>query len=291
MRHLKLKVEPQNTSRAQKLSPLIEAGALKTILGSNALVIIDARQGADAYDHYLHKHIAGALWMDLEKDLATPLNPENGGRHPLPSVTEFTATLGSLGITPQSRIIIYDEQSGAMASARLWWMLRAIGHEQVQVLNGGLKAAEKMSLPLRGGVENSNPAPPYPISEWQLPLADFEEVQGLSESGKGLIVDVRSPARYAGKAEPIDPVAGHIPGSVNIPFQENLDQNGRYLNPDVLRENYLSSLTGHVPEDQVFHCGSGVTACHSLLALDYAGLPLPKLYIGSWSEWCRRVEG
>lgn len=274
----------------EPLVPIITATALHDLMNRSEARPIDARQGAGAHQKYLQSHLKGALWVDLENDLSRPMNPRKGGRHPLPEPEQFAVLLGKLGITPDTHLVIYDDTSGAIAGARLWWMLRAIGHEKVQVLDGGLKAAILAGVPTASGVENIDETAPYPLSSWQLPMAALDAVKKISEHGKGVIVDVRSAARYRGDTEPIDPIAGHIPGAINIPYQDSLDEEGKFLSPSQLRHNFNNLLPENAKENTVVHCGSGVTACHTLLAMDLAGLELPALYVGSWSEWCR-VEG
>lgn len=267
--------------------PIISAVSLKDLLHQQEVKLIDARQGGDARQRYLEHHLRGALWIDLERDLSQPGDPQQGGRHPLPKPKKFGQTLGKLGITPDSHVIIYDDTSGAIAGARIWWMLKAAGHPRVQVLDGGLKAAIEAGLELRSGNEEANPAPPYTVEAWQLPLVNIEEVKKISESGTRKIIDVRAEVRYLGQTEPIDPVAGHIPGAINIPYQQNLDREGKFKNKAELRKLFSEITKEGEVNQAVVHCGSGVTACHTILAMDIASLDLPALYVGSWSEWCR----
>jgi thiosulfate/3-mercaptopyruvate sulfurtransferase len=185
-------------------------------------------------------------------------------------------------------VVAYDDEDGGSGGARLWWMLRAIGHRKVSLLDGGLKGALRAGLPFETGPEREGPAaPPYPGGEWVLPLVDLETVDRLRTDPAWKVLDVRSAARYRGETEPIDPLAGHIPGALNLPYPENLTIEGRFKSPQDLREMYSRFLGGTPPANLVVHCGSGVTACHTLLALELAGLPGAALYVGSWSEWCR----
>jgi 3-mercaptopyruvate sulfurtransferase SseA len=258
-------------------------------LSKETLILIDA--GNNAFTRYQQKHIKGALYVDLNNDLAAVAeDPENGGRHPLPSIIDFAKLLGKLGITPDSHVVVYDDKQGSNAAARFWWMLRAVGHAKVQVLNGGLQAAEAAGVEFDLGIETANPVSAYPVTTWQLPLADINDVRNAVKIGTNCIIDVRDAERYLGITELLDPVAGHIPTAINIPFNENMDEAGLFLSPERLREKYQSVFKSHVAEDSIVHCGSGVTACHTLLAMDAAGLPMPKLYVGSWSEWCRTCE-
>ncbi len=268
-----------------ELTPLIPATDLLKLKDNPSLVLIDAGFGKEKY---LQKHLSGALYVDLNRDLSSiKENPAEGGRHPLPDPAEFGKTLGKLGITPDSRVVVYDDKQGAMSAARFWWMLKAMGHQPVQVLDGGLQAAEAAGYPISSGEESAIPTAPYPASEWQLSLADLEEVAQKAKDPEFRVIDVRESARYLGETEPIDLIAGHIPGAINVPFGENLDSNGHFLPAAILKKNYLELLAAGPAENTLVHCGSGVTACHTLLALAHAGLEIPKLYVGSWSEWSR----
>ncbi|UOQ52208.1 sulfurtransferase [Hymenobacter cellulosivorans] len=270
------------------MQPLISASELSHRLATEPLVLLDARSGPDARARYQAAHLPGALFVDLERDLAHPTdNAAQGGRHPLPPVRDFSHLLGCLGISPETPVVVYDDKSGANAAARTWWMLRSAGHAAVQVLDGGLSAAQAAGLALTDAVEQSSPVSPYPLTGWQLPLAPTAKVQEASETGSALIIDVREAPRYRGETEPIDLVAGHIPGARNVPFAGNLDAAGQYLPAAELRQKYEAVLDGRPAEQVIVHCGSGVTACHTLLAFDQAGLPIPRLYVGSWSEWSR----
>jgi thiosulfate/3-mercaptopyruvate sulfurtransferase len=269
--------------------PLISPDQLRALPPTTDLVLLDARSGPDARARYQAAHLSGALFVDLEQDLAQP-GPDaaRGGRHPLPPLPAFAALLGRLGIGPDSRVVVYDDKSGANAAARTWWLLRSAGHATVQVLNGGLSAAQAAGFALTAAVEVPAARAPYPVgADWLLPLAPRAAVEQASASGESLIIDVREGFRYRGESEPIDLVAGHIPGAVNVPFAENLGADGQYRPADELRTKYEAVLAGRAPQDVIVHCGSGVTACHTLLAFAQAGLALPRLYVGSWSEWSR----
>ncbi|MCB2408771.1 sulfurtransferase [Hymenobacter lucidus] len=268
--------------------PLISAQELRQRQHTESFVLLDARSGPQARLRYQAGHLPGALFVDLEQDLARPTdNAAHGGRHPLPPITEFAHFLGQLGIGPATTVVVYDDKSGANAAARVWWMLRSAGHTTAQVLDGGLAAAEAAGFTLTDAAEQSVPVAPYPVSHWQLPVAPVAQVQKASAKGTQLVIDVREAARYRGETEPIDLVAGHIPGAVNVPFAGNLDATGHYLPATELREKYDAVLAGRAPKDVIVHCGSGVTACHTLLAFAQAGLEVPQLYVGSWSEWSR----
>lgn len=272
--------------KSHKQSPIIDAHTLKDQLNAGNLIILDATNPPDAYDRYLRAHLPGALFVDLEQQLSEPTEtPAKGGRHPLPSPATFANTLGQLGISPSAQIVVYDNNKGTNAAARLWWMLRSIGHKQVQVLDGGLVAALRVGIVLQSGAEQPMPCNPYPLQEWMLPIAHLEEVQQASEHNTQRIIDVRSSARYLGLSEPIDKKAGHIPGAINIPLNSNLDRDGKFISREAIRKNYREAMAKVALSSTIVHCGSGVTACHTLLAFDYAGLDIPKLYVGSWSEW------
>ncbi len=269
------------------MSPIILPSELKNLPTEN-LVILDARVGKDVYHNYLEKHLKGARFIDLDKDLAEiGENAAFGGRHPLPGIEKFAETLSELGISEKSHIIIYDDKNGANAAARAWWMLKAFGFENVQVLDGGFQNAEKQNVEFSSGEETFEKAEIIKRENWLLSMSTLEEVENELINGNSAVIDVRDAYRYRGESEPIDLVAGHIPGAINIPFSENLDENGNFLAPEILKKKYLKLLEGK-PENLIIHCGSGVTACHTILALHYAGFEIPSLYVGSWSEWSRR---
>lgn len=273
----------------QALSPLISVSELFNIINADDLILIDASGGAQARLNYEAKHLKGALFVDLDKKLAEiQEDVSQGGRHPLPKVENFAKTLGELGITPQSHVVVYDDKNGSNAAARFWWMLRSVGHENVQVLNGGLQYAESKNFPMASGSEKSKQKAIYPAKEWSLPLATIDDVKKVAQREDHMVVDVRDAVRYRGETEPIDLVAGHIPGAKNLPFTENLDANGLFL-PEIELKTKYETFFGNIPvQNRIVHCGSGVTACHTLLAIASAGMEIPKLYVGSWSEWSRR---
>lgn len=270
------------------MNPIIKPQTLISLQNNPQLIIIDARSGPDAKEKYNALHLKGALYVDLETDLSQKsADAAQGGRHPLPPVSKFTKFLGHLGITPENQVVVYDDKNGANAAARFWWMLRALGHEQVQVLDGGFQAAIDAGFPTNSGAEMPNSTTPYPANAWQLPTADMDEVGQKAQAPDAVVIDVREAGRYAGEFEPIDLIAGHIPGAINIPFASNLDKDGSFLSPEKLKTKYAETLGNIDPDKVIVHCGSGVTACHTLLAMAQAGLQIPKLYVGSWSEWSR----
>jgi len=270
-----------------KLSSLINPEELMQLQNLPELILVDARAGLNVYENYLKEHLKGARYVDLNKDLATvDCNPKNGGRHPLPSLEKFSEVLSKTGISPESHTVIYDDKNGSNAASRFWWMLKSIGQEKVQVLNGGLQEAIKAGFPVNSGIESFEKSN-YPVSNWKLAVADIEEVEKARKNDQNIVIDVRDKNRFDGLTEPLDLIAGHIPGAINVPFSENLNENGFYKSAEELNEKYKTILGDINPENVIVHCGSGVTACHTLLAMDYAGIPIPKLYVGSWSEWSR----
>ena len=268
-------------------TPLIRADELRALAG--AVCVLDARfdlarpdAGAEAF---LAGHIPGAQYVHLDCDLSAKGDVPAlcGGRHPLPTREHFAATVARLGITPATPVVVCDAQGG-MFAARVWWMLRWIGHTAVAVLDGGVAAWTAAGGTLETGAARSPvPASAYPLSPeagQRVITADALQAQ----LGRVTLIDARAPERYRGDVEPLDPVAGHIPGALNRPFSANLGVDGRFHAPETLRVAFTPLLgAGEV----VHQCGSGVTACHNLLAMEIAGLPAATLYAGSWSEWCR----
>ncbi len=250
--------------------------------------LIDARAGEQARERYRERHLEGAIWVDLEHDLAMPTgDPAHGGRHPLPDIHVWAQTLARLGITPQTHVVVYDDQSGANAAARCWWMLKAVGHAQVSVLDGTFSDWTSACLVMGQGDESALSVDVYPVTQWQRSLVDIDEVDQARGDAARYVIDVRAPERYRGEVEPFDPVAGHIPGAINIFYKENLNADGHFKDPETLQAFYRQQLGQIGIGNAIVHCGSGVTACHTLLALEHAGLSGAALYVGSWSEWCR----
>jgi len=231
---------------------------------------------------YRESHIPGARYADLDHDLSSP-RTEHTGRHPLPAPDKFADWLGKAGVHSGTQVVVYDDAGGAVA-ARMWWLLKWLGHSQVAVLDGGLPAWTEINGPMSseepGAMSREFKAKPR-RDMW----VDTSQVEQLLTDGEGVLVDARDAQRFSGAEEKLDPVAGHVPGATNLPFRANLDAAGRFLSKDQLRER-LRGVYGGVPGDGVVHmCGSGVTACHNLLAQAHAGLPGGLLYPGSWSEW------
>jgi thiosulfate/3-mercaptopyruvate sulfurtransferase len=268
------------------LRTLIQAEALAAQLDDGRLRIFDCRfdLARPAYGRgaYLDEHLPGAIYADLNADLSRAATPASG-RHPLPSPDEFAARLRAWGVNHDSRVVAYDDGNGAYA-ARLWWMLRWLGHDEVAVLDGGMRRWLQLGLPLTD--ERPEPGPGDFVARPRPALAaSADEVLAATADPAMRVLDARAPERYRGEVEPIDRVAGHIPGARNHPFGLSLDSEGRFLPPDALRETLATSLDGVAPGRSIVYCGSGVTACHVLLALERAGLAGARLYPGSWSEW------
>ncbi len=268
---------------------IIKVEKIASLIGKGDTVIVDARGGADAYARFLQGHLNNSFFLDLEKDLSNPTsNPENGGRHPLPSIETFAATLGKLGIKPSTKVIIYDDKNGAMAAARFWWMLRAVGHRNLHVVSGGMAAIVKAGLAITTDeISPLSDFDSYPVADWAQYCSNIDQVAEAVHQSNKLVIDVREPYRYDGESEPIDLIAGHIPGAINLPYTTNLNEEGLFLEAEDLFEIYRETIGDRKPQDIIIHCGSGVTACHTLLALSDTNLDQAKLYVGSWSEWSR----
>ncbi len=274
----------------KSISPIIQPNELKSLLNNNIdFVLIDARGGVDARERYNKGHLLGSIFVDLDTQLADiKENATNGGRHPLPQIQKFAELLGRLGIDPETDVIVYDDAFGGNCAARFWWMIKAVGHMKIQVLNGGLQTAEQSGFKLT----TDQPVlfkttVPYPITDWKLPLVTIDAVEEASLTNNRVIIDVRAAERYQGITEPIDLIAGHIPNAINFPYFNHLNPNGTYQSPEEIRKIYDDTFENYSPDQIIVHCGSGVTACHTLLAFDYAGYQIPNLYMGSWSEWSR----
>lgn len=267
-------------------SPLITGAEVVPLLGQ--AVFLDARSGPDATGAYRQCHVQGAVRVDLEADLSEPGDPAEGGRHPLPSLDTWLARLGRWGVSPTTPVIIYDAAGGGMAAARTWWMLRAIGHAALAVVDGGWQALCEAGVPSDEGDPSTHSVDPYPSEIDRWPTADAALVEHVRADPTWRVIDARAPARYKGLSEPLDPVAGHIPGAHNLYWQSQLDSDGVLQTSAVLRERYARILGEVPPERVVCYCGSGVTACHLLLAMEASGLSGARLYVGSWSEWCRQ---
>jgi len=268
---------------------LISAADLAARLDTSDVRVFDVRHdltnhsaGRQAYDA---GHIPGARYLDHETELAAARTGKNG-RHPLPDRAQFGALMAAHGVTPQTLVVAYDA-SGGMYAAHLWWMLRWLGHDRVAVLDGGWQAWTAAGLQV-----SHEPAPavqPGQPVEPGAALAGAVDAQAVLDNlsqPSFTVIDARAANRYRGEVEPMDPVAGHIPGALNRPNGENLQQDGRFKTAEQLREEFSRLLAGREPASIVHQCGSGITACNNLLAMEIAGLPGSRLYPGSWSEWC-----
>lgn len=266
-------------------SPIVHPEEL--VVRPEGLVLLDARSGPDAKSGFEAAHLEGARFVDVDHDLAAHGDPAIGGRHPLPSPAEFGATLGRLGVRPTDDVIVYDLASGSNAASRLWWMLRSIGHERVRVLDGTPSHWESVGLRLVADPPRFEEAPTYPIAAYRWPIVDADRVDDARRDPSFVVVDARSAPRFRGEVEPIDPIAGHIPGAVNLFHLSLVDERGRTHDGARIRDAVRAVVGDRTIDRVVVHCGSGVTACHLILAMDHAGLGIPSLYVGSWSEWCR----
>lgn len=275
------------------VAQLITPQVLSQRLEQPGLVILDCRFALEDSDYgrasYAEGHIAGAQYADLERDLSGPVIKGKTGRHPLPAPHGLVQRLQAWGINADSDVVLYDDGPGAFA-ARAWWLLVWLGkRDGVFILDGGLKAWHAAGLPLsldavtveRGTFEG---APDRHL------LLDAEHLQKRLGDPAMTLIDARALPRFRGEVEPIDPVAGHIPGAQCAAFNENLGSDGRFLPVEQLKQRFATLLDGRPPEDLVAYCGSGVTACHNLFALTLAGYPLGKLYAGSWSEWITQPQ-
>lgn len=246
----------------------------------------DLRAPARGREAYATAHIPGAVYAHLDEDLSGPIEPGVTGRHPLPSCDAIDGLIGRLGVAEDQRVVVYDDAGGRIA-ARLWWMLRYAGVETVAVLDGGWPAWTEAGYPVTAGVETAAP------SRWR-GRYDADAVMSLDALGDALrdpasapvLLDARARPRYLGEEEPLDPVAGHIPGARSLPCAESLGEDGRFLPVDRLATRFEGVTTDAAGRGAVAYCGSGVTACHLILAAVAAGVSAPRLYPGSWSEWC-----
>jgi len=267
-------------------SPLISAPEVIPLLGQ--AVFLDARTGPDAIRAYATAHVAGAIRADLENDLSEVGNPAEGGRHPLPSLGVWLARLAAWGVTPSTPVVVYDAAGGGMAAARAWWMFHAVGHESLAVVDGGWQALREAGVSTDAEDSRARAAEPYPSKVDAWPIVDAAFVEHARTDPSWRVIDARAPERYEGRYEPLDPVAGHIPGAHNLYWRSQLNDSGVFDSPATLRDAYARILGDASSERAVCYCGSGVTACHLLLAMHACGLSGAQLYVGSWSEWCRQ---
>jgi thiosulfate/3-mercaptopyruvate sulfurtransferase len=266
---------------------LIDAAEL-AVLSPHEVLIVDCRfdlaDPAKGERDYLDGHIPGALYASLDRDLSDLLRQAEGlGRHPLPLEEAFNTLLSRWGWQPGVQVVSYDAATGALAAARLWWLLRLVGVREVAVLDGGYAAWLAAGLPIESG--ESAPRPAGKVSLRYDANQVWVDHAAVRDGAAGQLLDARAAPRYRGDVEPLDRVGGHIPGALNRPFADNLGSDGRFKSPAQLREEFTAGLGSTAPSDVVHMCGSGVTACHNLLAMEYAGLHGSRLYAPSWSGW------
>jgi thiosulfate/3-mercaptopyruvate sulfurtransferase len=265
---------------------LISTSEAADQLTTDSWVFVDCRHDLrdDAWgpQQYLSGHIPGAVHASLSRDLAGQKTGTNG-RHPIPTVDQMTATFGRLGIGDTTQVVAYDQDSGMFAS-RLWWMLRYLGHDAVAVLDGGWAKWTAEGRPARAG-EETRAAATFTAHVRPDMRRDVSDIEAIVRDRSAVLVDARAPERFEGQVEPIDTRAGHIPGAINHFYKSNLADDSTMLPPETLREHFRKVLGSRRPNELVMYCGSGVTACHNLLAMEHAGLKGPVLYPGSWSEW------
>ncbi len=274
-----------------RFNTLITTEQLAERLGQPDWLVFDCRFDLTrpdwGFQEYLKSHIPGAGYAHLDKDLAGPTSPRSG-RHPLPALEAFVETLQSWGVQPNSQVVVYDTVGGAYA-VRLWWMLRWVGLDNCALLDGGFPKWVAEDRPTAAGVESHQTVQwrqrPKP-RPWM--AVSMEEVEQIRTDPDYRLIDARSPERYRGEIEPIDPVAGRIPGALNRFHADNLQPDGQMKSREQLYSDYALLLNDVAPENTIFYCGSGVTSAHDLLAMEIAGLPGARLYVGSWSEWCRQ---
>ncbi|WP_282278143.1 sulfurtransferase [Stenotrophomonas sp. PS02297] len=279
---------------------LVDAVSLAAVLASTSPRLVDARATASTATRlvdarfsladpqsgaagYAAGHLPDAVYADLNRDLSD-LSRQGHGRHPLPDSEAFAATLGRWGIGADTQVVVYDAGDGSMAAARLWWLLRLIGHRRVAVLDGGLAAWQAAGQPVVADETRVPALPPYPGHFDLAQVAAADEIAARLAQEPGWLIDARAGERYRGEVEPLDRVAGHVPGALNRPFALNL-RDGRFRPAAELRAELEPLLGAHAPGEAVMMCGSGVTACHLLLAFEIAGLPGARVFADSWSGW------
>jgi thiosulfate/3-mercaptopyruvate sulfurtransferase len=269
---------------------LISAAQLQAGLQGSGWLVFDVRHDLGDHDAgrraYEQGHVPGAFYLDHERQLSAAKTGRNG-RHPLPPLNEFAALMRAHGLTPASQVVVYDA-GNSMFAAHLWWMLRWLGHDKVAVLDGGWQGWLEAGGQVQAGV-NQAPGQAQGAGEEltaAMPVVDAKAVEANLRHPEFTILDARASNRFRGETEPMDPVAGHIPGALNRPNTLNILPDGRFKSPAELRVEFDALLGGAAPEAVVHQCGSGITACHNLFAMELAGLSGSGLYPGSWSEWC-----
>jgi thiosulfate/3-mercaptopyruvate sulfurtransferase len=270
---------------------LIDASTLLNRIQDPALRVFDCRFSLTDPSHgarsYAEGHLPGAHYAHLDEHLSSPIGPQTG-RHPLPDPVALARWLGRCGVSETTRVVVYDDAGGLFAG-RLWWLLRWLGHARVSLLDGGLQAW------IAAGGALTTEVPALAAAELCVMPCDetwisTQDLIAELDAGGVLLIDARAGERFRGEVEPLDTVAGHILGAINLPLTDNLDTNGCFLPPAALRERFLAAMGDRPPSRVVHNCGSGVTACHNLLAMEIAGLKGSRLYAGSWSEWIRSLD-
>ena len=276
-------------SYAVPFTTLVDTATLGSLVGDPDVAIVDCRFQVDDVTwgrrEYESRHIPGAVFADVENDLSGPKGAGTG-RHPLPEPAAFVETLSVLGIDSRVQVVVYDQDAGMYAS-RLWWMLRWMGHEAVALLDGGFARWTAEGRRSQAGAER-RPRRQFAGTPRPDMLVTFDDVARRANEADWRLLDARAPERYRGEVEPIDARAGHIPGAANLPYRSNVAGDHRFLSPDTLRQQFRGTIGDIAPDRVICYCGSGVTACQNLLALEHAGLHGAKLYPGSWSEWIAR---
>jgi thiosulfate/3-mercaptopyruvate sulfurtransferase len=272
---------------AMNWNTLVSAEDVAAALGNSQLALIDTRFGladpAQGERDYTAGHLPGAVYAHLDRDLSDHAR-HGHGRHPLPDAKGFCARLGAWGITPAHQVVVYDARDGAMTAARAWFMLRLLGHRRVAVLDGGYARWMQLGLPI--STEVPRPTPATYVADYDTSLlAEVGELMHPDDADAPLLIDARAGERFRGEVEPLDGKAGHVPGAVNRPLAQNLQADGRFRSANELLADFRALLQGRTPNRAVMMCGSGVTACHNLLAMERAGLHGARLYADSWSGW------
>lgn len=273
-----------------KYTTILSTDILAEHLQNSDWLIVDCRFDLNhpewSREEYHKAHIPGAVYADLDRDLASPITPTSG-RHPLPAPDRWRETVSQWGITPSTQVVAYDVTGGSLAAVRLWWLLRAYGHSLVAVLDGGYPKWLQENRPLSASIPPVREALQFTAGLDPQSLVTVDQLLLLYRDPGYRLIDARSAERFRGEVEPLDAVAGHIPGAINRPLAQNLNADQTFKSAAQLRSEFLQLLGGVAPQQVIAYCGSGVTAAHNLLALEIAGLSGARLYPGSWSEWIR----
>jgi thiosulfate/3-mercaptopyruvate sulfurtransferase len=270
---------------------VVSVKLLHELIQTGDCTVVDCRFDLSKPDQgraeWLAGHIPSACYAHLDDDLAAPIEAHSG-RHPLPLTADFAQYLASISWSDGKLLVAYDDGSNAIAS-RLWWLMRYFG-QPAALLDGGLAAWKEAGLPLEEGENTVEPAPLERLVPDERMTVSADAIHDSLDSGEMLVLDARAPERFSGEVEYLDSKAGHIPGALNRPFGDNLDNGGRFLDPEILKAQFETAMGGFTAGSVVHSCGSGITACHNLFAMELAGLGTTRLYPGSWSEWIRDPE-